>query len=130
MTKHATGVVELTPAEAPHVPGATQCGTCRRWWDDDVSSSWTPAPSGRCPFEYEHAEEVEPPQPGAGYVFNPKTRRLLADVLDTLERCGCQFRMCQGDAKPPRHMLTCFNCQQIRDVRAALGLRRDGKGKR
>lgn len=32
------------------------CGTCGRSWDDSVVTAWTPAPSGRCPFEYEHEE--------------------------------------------------------------------------
>lgn len=54
---------DLTP-----VPGATPrydddgreivdvvtCGSCGRSWNDAASSSVTPAPSGRCPFEYEH----------------------------------------------------------------------------
>lgn len=30
------------------------CATCHRFWDDAVSSGVTPAPSGRCPFEYQH----------------------------------------------------------------------------
>jgi hypothetical protein len=30
------------------------CLSCGRWWDDAVSTSWTPTPSGRCPFEYFH----------------------------------------------------------------------------
>lgn len=30
------------------------CGVCGRTWDDSVSTQWTPAPSGRCPFEYAH----------------------------------------------------------------------------
>lgn len=30
------------------------CGTCNRSWDDAISTGWTPAPSGRCPFEYFH----------------------------------------------------------------------------
>lgn len=45
-------VVELDPSD----PKATVCGTCGRGWDDSVSTSVTPAPSGRCPFEYEHDE--------------------------------------------------------------------------
>lgn len=40
-----------------HPAGRTTCGTCGRSWDDNVSTTWTPAPSGRCPFEYFHAEE-------------------------------------------------------------------------
>ncbi|QRI45323.1 hypothetical protein SEA_FLOAT294_83 [Gordonia phage Float294] len=31
-----------------------QCGECGRYWDDAVTTSVTPAPSGRCPFEYDH----------------------------------------------------------------------------
>lgn len=27
------------------------CGDCGRSWDDAHASGWTPAPSGRCPFE-------------------------------------------------------------------------------
>lgn len=30
------------------------CGACGRSWNDHHSSGWTPAPSGRCPFEYDH----------------------------------------------------------------------------
>lgn len=33
------------------------CGTCTRTWDDAVATSWTPTPSGRCPFEYFHLED-------------------------------------------------------------------------
>lgn len=32
------------------------CGTCGRSWDDAIPTSWTPAPGGRCPFEYYHAD--------------------------------------------------------------------------
>lgn len=31
------------------------CGECGRSWDDGIVTSVTPAPSGRCPFEYAHA---------------------------------------------------------------------------
>lgn len=30
------------------------CGTCNRSWDDAIVTTWTPAPSARCPFEYFH----------------------------------------------------------------------------
>jgi hypothetical protein len=32
------------------------CGTCGLSWDDAVSTSMTPAPSARCPFEYFHKD--------------------------------------------------------------------------
>lgn len=47
-------VVELSPED----PKATVCGTCGRGWDDSVSTSLTPTPSGRCPFEWDHDEDV------------------------------------------------------------------------
>lgn len=36
---------------------AATCGTCGRSWDDSISTAHTPAPSGRCPFEYFHGPE-------------------------------------------------------------------------
>ena len=33
------------------------CGTCGRSWDDGISTGYTPAPGGRCPFEYYHATD-------------------------------------------------------------------------
>jgi hypothetical protein len=43
-----------------------QCGTCHRMWDDSKPTMWTPTPSGRCPFEYDHEyrrPEVTPVSP-------------------------------------------------------------------
>jgi hypothetical protein len=40
---------------------------CGLSWDDAVGTTWTPAPSGRCPFEYFHVseeEEEEEEEPG------------------------------------------------------------------
>lgn len=34
------------------------CGTCGRSWDDAVITSMTPAPTGRCPFEFFHPGEL------------------------------------------------------------------------
>jgi len=34
------------------------CNTCGRSWNDAAVSSVTPAPSARCPFEYEHKEKA------------------------------------------------------------------------
>jgi hypothetical protein len=30
------------------------CGECGRSWDDGIPTGYTPAPSGRCPFESFH----------------------------------------------------------------------------
>lgn len=33
------------------------CGQCGLSWDDAKPTTWTPAPSARCPFEYFHKYE-------------------------------------------------------------------------
>lgn len=35
------------------------CGSCGRSWNDAAVSGITPAPSGRCPFEALHEDEVD-----------------------------------------------------------------------
>lgn len=42
--------------------GLVECYNCGLCWDDDVVTSMTPAPSGRCPFEAFHlpAPEAKP----------------------------------------------------------------------
>ncbi len=40
------------------------CGTCGLSWDDSLPTEYTPAPGGRCPFEYFHNRQ------------EPKTRTL------------------------------------------------------
>lgn len=39
--------------------GWTTCGTCGRAWDDSKSTSLTPTPGGRCPFEHWHKAEKD-----------------------------------------------------------------------
>lgn len=39
----------------PH--GWSLCETCHRAWNDSKGTSVTPAPAGRCPFEYDHEDE-------------------------------------------------------------------------
>ena len=36
-----------------------RCGGCGRAWDNSISTSYTPAPSARCPFEYFHRPTKE-----------------------------------------------------------------------
>lgn len=63
MTTHVTrdtGVVEILDVSAftaqypDRACAVATCLACGRSWDDDHTSSWTPVPSARCPFEYEH----------------------------------------------------------------------------
>lgn len=32
------------------------CQTCGLWWDDGISTAYTPTPGPRCPFEFFHTE--------------------------------------------------------------------------
>jgi hypothetical protein len=50
----------LNRAQAAKNPNACTCGACGRSWDDSIATSWTPTPSGRCPFEYYHADASAP----------------------------------------------------------------------
>lgn len=52
MNASIDSVVRLDPSD----PRATVCGTCGAAWDDSVSTSLTPVPAGRCPFEADHAD--------------------------------------------------------------------------
>lgn len=45
----------VQPLSIGHPRAIAGCGTCGLWWDDDISTSLTPVPSGRCPFEYFHS---------------------------------------------------------------------------
>lgn len=77
--RHPSGVVELDPAD----PLATVCGSCGRGWDDSVPTAWTPAPSGRCPFEYEHPEPLDDSTHAYDALVNSAAERLAAlDAAD------------------------------------------------
>ena len=47
-------VVPVTPTHPGRVYAVVTCGECGLSWDDTVSTQYTPAPSGRCPFEAFH----------------------------------------------------------------------------
>lgn len=55
---HDNGVREVLHVDnyAAQHPGFVfaLCEQCNRVWDDGIASGLTPAPSARCPFEYEH----------------------------------------------------------------------------
>lgn len=44
-----------------HAKDRATCGHCGLSWDDGVSTSLTPTPSARCPFEPFHVYEENPP---------------------------------------------------------------------
>ena len=37
-----------------HAKAKATCGSCGLSWDDAISTSMTPTPSARCPFEHFH----------------------------------------------------------------------------
>lgn len=50
----------VQPIDPAKAKDPVTCGHCGLTWDDSISTSITPAPSARCPFEYFHVcEEVE-----------------------------------------------------------------------
>ena len=52
------GIQYIENADAETMPrGWVWCGYCFRAWNDAKPTSWTPAPSGRCPFEADHIYE-------------------------------------------------------------------------
>ena len=58
--KSGTGYVRsitcYSDATATAGQDVAMCGSCGLVWDDAIPTSWTPAPSGRCPFEYYHKQ--------------------------------------------------------------------------
>jgi hypothetical protein len=42
---------------------------------------------------------------------------LLTDVIDSLERCGCQFWACEGETLTPIDMVTCHRCATLARLR-------------
>ena len=46
-------VARRRPAPRWFISPAT-CGSCGRTWEDGISTSVTPTPSARCPFEHWH----------------------------------------------------------------------------
>jgi hypothetical protein len=47
---------------------------------------------------------------------------LVAEVVETLERVGCQFDFCDGPTLDPVPMGTCYRCETLAKVRVAAGL--------
>lgn len=97
--KDKRGVVEVLDADSykathPDADLAT-CGHCGRTWDDAVGTSWTPAPSARCPFEYDHHEDV--PALGGALTLTINTGNAAMstheDIADALERAAGAIRL-------------------------------------
>lgn len=71
-----------TKEERDGAKAVATCGTCGLSWDDGISTGMTPAPSGRCPFEYFHVyEEDDDFEPHEA----PDVHEIIADVLDSVK---------------------------------------------
>ena len=61
MTYEVTALKGAELADARRMGTAVTCGTCGRSWDDSISTSVTPVPAGRCPWEADHEDDdLEP----------------------------------------------------------------------
>lgn len=61
MARKRTPTIPVDFAVQPLQPGQhaqdrVTCGECGLSWDDAIPTAWTPAPGGRCPFEYFHLQ--------------------------------------------------------------------------
>ncbi len=59
MTYEVTALKGAELADARRIGTAVTCGTCGRSWDDSISTSVTPVPAGRCPWESDHEDDDE-----------------------------------------------------------------------
>jgi len=59
MTYEVTALKGAELADARRIGTAVTCGTCGRSWDDSISTSVTPVPAGRCPWESHHEDDDE-----------------------------------------------------------------------
>lgn len=56
---YASVLDEIRATDETDPANVAECGACHFRWDDSVITSLTPAPSARCPNEYNHEEEEE-----------------------------------------------------------------------
>ena len=61
-------------------PRATVCGECGAAWDDTVSTSVTPTPAGRCPFEADHDDHDDDDRPEVDEVVVTVPGNLIVNV--------------------------------------------------
>lgn len=71
------------------------CGTCGLSWDDAIGTTWTPAPSGRCPFEYFHLPEKPEPK-----VDVNRDQRKIREMTSLLLTCSGQMKLLYRDKSP------------------------------
>lgn len=70
--------VQPTKAKGPNIATDGNCGLS---WDDDVSTTYTPVPSGRCPFEWFHGN-VDDALKEISKSVGPLMRAVIVALLD------------------------------------------------
>lgn len=120
------------------------CGECGRSWDDAFASGVTPAPSGRCPFEYQHKTRRAVPVAHAQQISRNALRMLhasrvgrgiVAEQMPAAEQhrveieltalaqlaaeCGAYLSV--RDAGQGHDSATDYAVKKLRAVRKALG---------
>lgn len=104
----------LAPGEDIY-PGKATCGTCGLSWDDSVSTSLTPTPAGRCPFEAFHTATPRAKKPKEETVTAGDLPDLTGhhlpggDPFLLCERCWSQHSANSGDYwnLPSSHVFRC-----------------------
>lgn len=46
---------------------------------------------------------------------------LIAEVIEALERLGCELNFCDGPTLEPQDMVTCYRCVALARLRVAAG---------
>lgn len=52
----------------------------------------------------------------------------VSEIIDTLERVGCQFWACKGPDVEPEEMITCIVCRLERELKAGAAIVDDRAG--
>jgi hypothetical protein len=110
-TIDARGVVELPPSS----PLATVCGRCGRGWLDEHTSDATPAPSGRCPFEYDHPNEDD-----EGNDEGTVAHAAAEGCTGTIERDGGLWVIVHEDDECPVHGINANAAMYVNRVTDAI----------
>jgi len=76
-------VVPITPTHPGRVYAVATCGECGLSWDDTIPTTYTPAPSARCPFEAFHEMDEDEPDP-----ITADDRVIILEALGTWRAFG------------------------------------------
>lgn len=135
-----THAVQLTDDNGKPIVTTATCGDCGLQWNDALVTSYTPAPSGRCPFEYVHPEvrelrkllnpnAVEPTisKSAAERIRRAAIRRALRRARPLLQvtEDSYRFGMPDRDTEEAFHALAAI----VGDLERALNPRRQTKHK-